>query len=442
MSPKLLVKPPAFSRSSFSLPLLISRLPTSLPSRRFGSGRDLRLTLTLSICGLFTVLSACGVRGAGKQEDVLYVTAPQAFLRDRVAPVYAKTGSVRNGDRVVVLERGKRWERVRNAQGEEGWLQDRYLAGEDVFRSFQQLTRDHQNDPAQARGALRNDFRLHLTPGRDTDRLFLIKEGDKVELLQRTFVAKAATSEPPPPLAQAPMAAPQEKSEEKQDANDAVKEEEKEYKGEDKPTAPPAVQKKPAPDAKLSPKQKTKHDKLLASAPPVPLEDWWLVRGPQGHAGWLLGQMIDIDVPLEIAQYAEGQRLVAYFPLTTVHDPELNKDQLYYLVLLTDPKDGMPFDYNQVRVFSWNLRKHRYETAYRDRNIFGLLPVSVGHETFEKLGEEPTFTIRVRDENGNAANQKYRLEGVMVKRVLAPGESPVRAARAVPEHAKGRHPAN
>ncbi len=97
----------------------------------------------------------------------------------------------------------------------------------------------------------------------------------------------------------------------------------------------------------------------------------------------------------------------------------------------------MPFDFNQVRVFSWNVKKHRYETAYRDRNIFGLLPVSVGQEQFENLGTEPTFTIHVRDENGNTAEQKYRLEGVIVKRVLAPGETPVKAAPANPQ-SKGK----
>jgi hypothetical protein len=367
---------------------------------------------------------------------VLYVTAPQASLRDRVAPVYSKTGMVRNGDRVVVLEHGKRWERVRNGRGDEGWLQDRYLANEGVFRGFQQLSAQHRNDPVQVRGALRSDFRLHLTPGRDTDRLFLAKEGEKVDLLQRTSVPKAATSDPPPPFAQSSFAAAQDKSEEKQDANEAVKEEEKEYKANEKPKPP--VQKKPAIESKLSAKDKVKRNKLLTSAPQVPMEDWWLVRGPQGHAGWLLGQMIDVDVPLEIAQYAEGQRIVAFFPLTSVHDSELNTDKSYYRVLLTEPKDGLPFDYNQLRVFSWNLRKHRYETAYRDRNIFGLLPVSVGNETFEQLGQEPTFTIHVRDENGHAAEQKYRLEGVMVRRVIAPGEEPVKAARATTKRGKGK----
>ena len=398
------------------------------------------LIFVCSSAALF--FSACG-HGAGKEEEVLYVTAaPQAALRDRVAPVYSKTGMVKNGDKVVILEHGKRWERVRNEKGEEGWLQDRYLVGEDVYRGFQQLNRDHQKDPAQAYGVLRNDFRLHLTPGRDTDRLFLLKEGERIDLLQRAAVSRAASSAPPPPVLQASATATAEKSEEKQDATDAAKEDETEYKGKEQPPAPPQPT-KPAPAAKKLSKAKPQlADENQPVVPAVPMEDWWLVRTSQGHSGWVLGRMIDIDVPLDIAQYAEGQRIVSFFPLTSVHDAELNKDETYYLVLLTEPKDGMPFDFNQVRVFSWNVKKHRYETAYRDRNIFGLLPVSVGQEQFENLGTEPTFTIHVRDENGNTAEQKYRLEGVMVKRVLAPGENPVKAAPANPEsRGKGKRSA-
>lgn len=394
------------------------------------------LTLFFVCLSAALLFSACG-HGAGKQDEVLYVTAaPQAALRDRVAPVYSKTGMVKNGDKVVILEHGKRWERVRNEKGEEGWLQDRYLVGEDVFRGFQQLNHDHQNDPVQAHGVLRSDFRLHLTPGRDTDRLFLLKEGEKVDLLQRAAVSRAASSAPPPPVLQASASATAEKSEEKQDASEAAKEDETEYKGKEQPAPAQAI--KPAPAAKKLPKAKPQTAaENQPAAPAVPMEDWWLVRTSQGHSGWVLSRMIDIDAPLEIAQYAEGQRIVSFFPLTTVHDVELNKDETYYFVLLTEPKDGMPFDFNQVRVFSWNVKKHRYETAYRDRNIFGLLPVSVGQEQFENLGTEPTFTIHVRDENGNTAEQKYRLEGVMVKRVLAPGETPVKAAPSNPE-SKGR----
>ena len=105
------------------------------------------------------------------------------------------------------------------------------------------------------------------------------------------------------------------------------------------------------------------------AAAPV-MEDWWLIRNTEGHVGWVLARFVDIDVPIEIAQYAEGQRIVAAFVLDQVADGAQKVPQ--YLVLLTENKDGMPFDFNQIRVFTWNVRKHRYETAYRERNLNGV----------------------------------------------------------------------
>src|SRR5207253_10544098 len=123
----------------------------------------------------------------------------------------------------------------------------------------------------------------------------------------------------------------------------------------------------------------------------------------------------DVDVPLEIAQYAAGQRIVASFVLNQVADGEKNISQ--YLVLLTENKDGMPFDYNQIRVFTWNVRRHRYETAYRERNLNGVLPVTVSHEDFGKEGDLPTFVLRVKDPAGNVTERKYKMNTPIVKRV-------------------------
>ena len=47
----------------------------------------------------------------------MYVSAPQAFLRDRVAAVYNKVGTVKNGDRVEALDRDRRFVKVRTTTG-------------------------------------------------------------------------------------------------------------------------------------------------------------------------------------------------------------------------------------------------------------------------------------------------------------------------------------
>ena len=392
------------------------------------------LFLVASVVLSILTLAACS-RSASHNAEVLYVSATQAFLRDRVAAVYAKTGSVHNGDRVTVLEHGRRWIRVRDERNEEGWLQERYLVDEGVFKAFHQLYSEHAGDAAQARGVLRNDFRLHVTPGRETDRLFLLKDGDRVEMLERASVPKNGAL--PTPKSSLPSVITADKQD--ADAKDAAKEEEKEYSAAE-PSDSDQKGKRSGPVHARNAADKTRlKQNVTENAPLSPMEDWWLVRDHQGHAGWVLARMIDIDVPIDIAQYAEGQRIVAFFPLTTVHDSQMNKDEPYYLVLLTEPRDGQPFDYNQVRVFTWNLKRHRYETAYRDRNIFGLLPVTVGHEAFDTEGVLPVFTLHVRDVDGQTRQEKYKLQGVLVKRVLASGEQPIKAARASPEGAKSAH---
>ncbi|MGH9531471.1 MAG: SH3 domain-containing protein [Terriglobales bacterium] len=301
------------------------------------------------------LIAGCSDEGS-KNLPAGYVTAPKVTLRDRLADVYNKVATVENGERVEILETYKRMVRVRTAGGQVGWMEQRYLAGEDVFRAFQKLATENQRAPVAARAITRAIVNMRARPGRDGERLYQMPEGEKLDLLKR-----ATADKPVPPG-----------------------------------TAPP-------PDA----------DDIEPA--PKPLEDWWLVRNPHGHVGWVLGRMIDVDVPLDVAQYAEGQRIVASFVLSEVEDQGKKVPQ--YLMLLNEPKDGLPNDYNQVRVFTWNTQRSRYETAYRERKLAGRLPVTVGREDFGKEGNLPFFTLRVADAGGNTAELKYKMNGVMVRRV-------------------------
>jgi len=159
------------------------------------------------------------------------------------------------------------------------------------------------------------------------------------------------------------------------------------------------------------------------AGPPIIREDWWLVRDGQKRVGWVLGRALYLDVPEDVAQYSEGQRIVAAFPLDEVQDGD--KKVAEYLVLFTENKDGLPDDFNQARVFTWNVRRHRYETAYRERDLSGVLPVTLGRQDFEKEGKLRTFTLRVKDEGG-IREKLYKFNPPMVRRVLAPGEEPPR----------------
>ncbi len=308
-------------------------------------------------------------RGRGRVLEIAYVSGVQANLRDHVAAVYEKAGVVKNGERVEVLDHDRRFVKVRTATGVTGWVEQRYLVGQDVFDQIQKLTADNRNDPVQAQGATRNDTNLHVEPGRDSDHLYQISSGEKLSLLKRGTAEKPGAVAPPSRSA-TPGSNPQDRKQ------------------------------------------------------PVPVvEDWWLVRDSHNRVGWVLARMIDLDIPLDVAQYAEGQRIVAFFVLNQVQDGD--KKVAQYLTVVTEPKDGLPFDFNQIRVFTWNVKRHRYETAYRER-MEGVLPVTVSQENFDKEGLLPVFTIRVQDDNGNVTERKYKLNTPIVRRVYGPGEEPQR----------------
>jgi Bacterial SH3 domain len=388
---------------SLSLSPRISSL--SVLSSRLLSCTPLFLLLSLSACN----------RGHERVLETAYVSNPQATLRDHVAAVYEKTGVVKNGDRVEVLDHDRHFVKVRTTTGVTGWVEQRYLVSQQVYDQIQKLAADNQNDPVQAQGTTRNDTNLHVEPGRETEHLYQISLGEKLSLLKRGTADKSSAAAPP---SHAAVGANKEVT---KNENAGGKKSAEATPANNAPAKPPAA----------APVQSTPAPSMSAQSRPSPAspasvkEDWWLVRDSHNRVGWVLGRMVDLDVPLDVAQYAEGQRIVAFFVLNEVKDGDKKVPQ--YLTVLTEPKDGLPFDFNQIRVFTWNVKRHRYETAYRER-MEGVLPVTLGQENFDKEGTLPVFTLRVQDDSGNVSERKYKLNTPIVRRVLAPGEQPARSA--------------
>jgi hypothetical protein len=132
------------------------------------------------------------------------------------------------------------------------------------------------------------------------------------------------------------------------------------------------------------------------------MEDWWLVRDAQGHYGWLLAGRLDVSVPDEIGIYAEGQRIVGSYVIAKVHDDEATtSDQMVpeYLTVLSPPKSGLPFDFDQVRLFTWSTKRHRYETGFRLHPIQGFLPIRISSQPAPG-GSAPVFSFQI----GNGQN--------------------------------------
>jgi SH3-like domain-containing protein len=333
-------------------------------SRRFGAAVS-------SWFLLFLLVADCGCnRFHQQQHETVYVSARQMYLHDRVAAVSNRVAEVVNGQPLEILEHGRRFLKVKTQKNEIGWIEEHAVIDGKTYAAFDQLATQHKQDPVVATATLRDDLYLHVLPGRETEHFYLLAGNAKVQLLARASVPKTGQ----PTFG---------------------------------PVAKPAVP-KPGPNPPLavkSPTQAPVHPPRNASplvtppvmAPPIVMEDWWLVRDASGHAGWMLASRLDVDVPDAVGVYAEGQRMVGAYVLTKVKDSEATTadgEMPEYVTVLSPPGAGESFDFDQVRVFTWSLKRHRYETAFRLHPIQGFLPVQTGFQPGPG-GSVPVFSFQI-----------------------------------------------
>jgi SH3-like domain-containing protein len=418
-----------------------------------------RASAVLAVCLVAgtMLVSGCSRLRPHSAAEYVYVTAKQQTLRDRVAAVSNRTGTVENGDRLKVLEHGRRFLRVQTEKGETGWIEERTVVGQDVADAFAALAKEHEQDPAVATGVVRDEVYVHLTPGRATEKFFRLAEGDKLSLIARATLPKGGG------LKAGPLKNPRQAA----------------IPGAATGIAPTKASAAAVPEANaIAEKNPAKPEETAARAslvaatgaaeppPPPVMEDWWLVRDSKGRAGWLLSRMMDVDAPDALSRYAEGQRIVGAYVLATVNDPDApqaDKNVPEYVTVLSPYKSGLPYDFDQVRVFTWNPRMHRYETAFREKNIEGYLPVTIkmltdpNGKSANAATPMPAFEFKVLSATappvipdpetgaivpGPTITKTYRLEGNVLRRLLAVGEVPPEEAHPeveVEKKKEGRH---
>lgn len=338
------------------------------------------------------------------------------YLRDRVAVVANRVAEVKNGERLTVLQHIPRFMKVRTPDGVVGWIEEHAVIDQSAYDAFQNLAKQHASQTPVATAVLYNELYMHLTPGRTTQRFTLLSPNTKVAMLERASVPRYSAN---------------------------------------------SVLGLPAAPVKGSQGRRAKDPKQSFDsrfAPAVPMEDWWLARDNAGHTGWMLARDFQVDVPDDVAQYAESERMVGAYVLRTVSDPDSGKPNGMvpeYLTVLTPYKQGLQFDFDQVRVFTWDTRRHRYGTAFRQHDIVGFFPVKVTPgDAKNSNGPEPKFSFQVADGNNVSLDPQtgmpraaavrtliYRMEGNLVRPVLPAGEKPASLRNgAVRTRVTHRHP--
>ena len=168
-----------------------------------------------------------------------------------------------------------------------------------------------------------------------------------------------------------------------------------------------------------------------ASTPPEPTgeDSWYLVRVPRiQQTGWLLGNMAYADIPLEVAELAMGQSIVAYFEIGAVRDPSLGETKTTWLWAQSTER-GQSHDFDRLSVLRWNSRSDRYVTIRRSTNLRGYLPIEVIPDFKTERGTGTGFRILIKRDSELrrrtyvfTRQRVYRVgeEAVSVEQGLAP----------------------
>jgi hypothetical protein len=313
-------------------------------------------------------------------------TLSEAFVSEKVAPLLSSIAQVREqvgilhyGERVEVVGKRNDFVKVRTNAGTVGWVESRQLMEPALWQRSVKLLDQTRGMPVQARGRTKVSTNLRVQPGRTEPRLYKFGRNVPMEIVGRAVADWVQVTD------------------EKDAANEP---------------------------------QETKR------------EDWFLVRGVATRspgeasaraaestnttqpgdqtapiAGWVVARFVELDLPDPVREGASSAnvRPVAWFELNRVSDPSGDRPQ--YLLAAARGPEGQVCDFTGLRVYTWYVKKSRYETAFIENNLCGQLPIRVS----KGPKGEPDFRFRVMD--GNKEERAYRLIQTVVRRVREAGEA-------------------
>jgi len=321
-----------------------------------------------------------------------YVSERSTTLWSSVAQVREPIDTLHYGDRVDVMSRRNDSVKIRTLTGEVGWIDARLLLEPALWQRSVKLLNAAKGMPVQARGRTKVQTNLRVEPGRTQPRLYQFGRGVPVEVVARSVSDWVHVSD----------------ERENSEAQEAKK------------------------------------------------EDWFLVRGlatrPPGEAsargsetntttqpgdqtvpiaGWVVARFVELDLPDPVREgmASANVRAIAWFELNRVPTPSGVQPQ--YLVAGTRNAEGQLCDFTVLRVYTWNQKRTRYETAFIENNLCGQMPIRLG----KGPKDEPEFRFRQMD--GAKEERVYRLTQTVVRRVRDPAVS-AKAAHTQAQKSKSR----
>ncbi len=313
----------------------------------------------LGIAAAVMAAVALWVFTRGGPVEHAYVLTPKTAVWSRLAVVREPLAELQYGEQLDVLERRPEHARVRTAAGVTGWIELRHLMPPETWQRAAALRDEAAKLPLQSSGTTKVRTNVRLEPGREGTPIFQFLADTKLEIVARrvaewTQASKAAA-------------------------------------GEEGDTAAPETRR----------------------------EDWLLVRGIAGDtrevAGWVLGRFLAPDYPEVLRDYSGVNRFIAWFQLADM--PSETGPRPTWLAAGTSGPEGQGCDFTLLRVYTWNAKRARYETAFVESKLCGKLPVRVSPAARGDAQGRASFAFTAAGRRGEDELREYSLRQNIVRRV-------------------------
>lgn len=301
-----------------------------------------RRALAIAAWSVWICFAACGPRSEGPSEADFLYSRNGVEMYGGLDPRAPVSGILEFDTRARVLETHRSFVRIRTDDRQEGWVPRSMLLDHGLRGRLRALSTASADLPPQGLSRPRDTLNVHVEPYRWSPTFYQLKKDEGFHVLDRMLVDRL------PSAAQ---------------------------------TAPTIPE-------------------------PTGEDYWYLVRIPQiGEAGWLLGNMVYADLPLEVAMLAQGKTVVGYFPIGSITDESLGETKTTWLWVQSTAR-GQVHDFDRVMVFRWDSRRDRYLIIRQNSNLKGYLPVELlpGLET--KRGTGMGYRILL-ERNGELRQRTY-----------------------------------
>ncbi|HJT89409.1 MAG TPA: hypothetical protein VJ732_16185, partial [Bryobacteraceae bacterium] len=136
------------------------------------------------VAGVALFLGACQI--APEQAAAIgeaYVGPATLKIRSDIPLESPVVATVKHGDRLELLQRRRRFFRVRTPSGAEGWTHERQLLSSADMQKLTDLTKSAARMPVQGQASTFGDLNVHTQPSRQSPSFIQVRENEKVDVL-------------------------------------------------------------------------------------------------------------------------------------------------------------------------------------------------------------------------------------------------------------------